>query len=146
MTGSTLPISALREAWEKTPKGPYRIRTNRHPTTGGEDWGWVSGPDDQNLGIRGTSFTWEGQAGRDFATFIALAHREWPVLLSAIERMEKLEQALRHEIKNCPLCKGEGVTNQTAAHVIFRSLPAEEKVDCPRCASSRAALTGDQPQ
>lgn len=56
------------------PEGtPWRVRTNRHPTTSGEPWGWVSENVSGNTDLPGAKVSWEGEVGRRTAQRIVAA-------------------------------------------------------------------------
>jgi len=85
-------LKTLREVAEAATPGPWRVRTNRHKTTSGEEWGWVSNMTTQNISLPGMSINWEAPAGHANATHIAVFN---PVLvLSLLDRIEELEGAL----------------------------------------------------
>lgn len=92
-------------------------------------------------GVSGTA-TIRDSEGR--ATILVCALCSDPEAVKALARkvaaVEQLFDALRLEVRNCPMCKGDGVTNQTFAHAMGQ-LPAGKKVDCFRCAEARQALS-----
>lgn len=65
--------SLVEKAKAATP-GPWRLRTNRHTTTSGEPWGWVSENTDANINLPGVKITWEAARGQANAAFIAAAN------------------------------------------------------------------------
>jgi hypothetical protein len=85
-------LKTLREVAERATPGPWRVRTNRHKTTGGEEWGWVSNMTTQNISLPGMSIDWEASTGHANATHIAVFN---PVtVLALLDRIEELEGAL----------------------------------------------------
>jgi hypothetical protein len=64
-------------------------------------------------------------------------------LAAAQGEIERLREALGHEVANCPLCKGAVMTTNTFLHAISKSVDGVElaPVDCPRCKPARSALT-----
>ena len=99
-------LKTLREVAEAATPGPWRVRTNRHKTTSGEEWGWVSNMTTQNISLPGMSINWEAPAGHANATHIAVFN---PVLvLSLLDRVEALEGALQQ------IATGEGIYGMQA--------------------------------
>lgn len=49
----TTDLKTLRSVAEGATPGPWRVRTNRHTTTDGEEWGWVSNMTTQNISLPG---------------------------------------------------------------------------------------------
>lgn len=79
--------------------GPWKVKTNVHPETNGDPWGWV-GRDIFGSGdaIPGVSITWTGIKGRDTARLIAEAPSMYEMLkdihsfLSYLEYEEEAKQ------------------------------------------------------
>ena len=68
----TLDLDGLERVASAATPGPWRVRTNRHTTTSGEEWGWVSHVTTQNISLPGMSINWEAPTGRANATHIAV--------------------------------------------------------------------------
>jgi len=90
----TLDLDNLERVASAATPGPWRVRTNRHTTTSGEEWGWVSHVTTQNISLPGMSINWEAPTGRANATHIAVFN---PVTVLALlarardaERLEKV--------------------------------------------------------
>ena len=87
-------LEAVRARAEAATAGPWRVRTNRHPTTEGYRWGWVSPNTDQNISLPGISgMQWQEGIGQANAAFIAHARADIPALLDEVERLRE-----QHEI------------------------------------------------
>ena len=88
----TPDLKTLRSLCEAATPGPWRLRTNRHETTDGYPWGWVSENTDRNIDLPNVRIHWERDQGRANAAFIAAANPQ--AILSLLDRVEALEGAL----------------------------------------------------
>jgi hypothetical protein len=70
------------EICNRASKAPWRVVTNKHPTTSGNSWGWVEGTRE--------NWCWSNDNKKSYADarFIAQAREGWP---HAIERAMKAE-------------------------------------------------------
>ena len=83
-------LARLEELAGKATPGPWRKRTNRHPTTDGRDWGWISANTQENVGLPGFRVEWEGELGGANAAYIAALSP--PVLRALISRLRRAEE------------------------------------------------------
>ena len=91
----TLDLDGLERVASAATPGPWRVRTNRHTTTSGEEWGWVSHVTTQNISLPGMSINWEAPTGRANATHIAVFNPVTVLALLARARdAERLREAL----------------------------------------------------
>lgn len=69
----------------RTP-GQLHVRTNRHPSTNGQPWGWIDrSPGPQQLSIDGLRIEWNGEQGRANAAFIVRAANSHDELVAALD-------------------------------------------------------------
>jgi len=83
--------------------GPWYLRTNRHPATNGNDWGWLDAypPGGRQSAPEGVAVTWEaGRQSRHNAAYIAAVHPQAILALIAENRAyrEALEAHDRYMI------------------------------------------------
>ncbi len=91
----TLDLDELGRIASAATPGPWRVRTNRHPTTSGEQWGWVSHMTTQNISLPGMNINWEAATGHANATYLAVFNPAAVLALIARARdAERLEKAL----------------------------------------------------
>lgn len=88
-----MTLTEFRALAERATPGLWRKRTNRHPTTDGRDWGWVSANTSENVGLPGVRVEWEGEQGGANAAWIAAASPT--AVLALIDRLERAEKCLR---------------------------------------------------
>ena len=86
-------LKADLEICNRASKAPWRVATNKHPTTSGNSWGWVEGTRE--------NWCWSNDNKKSYADarFIAQAREGWP---HAIERAIKAEaevEQLKGEIE-----------------------------------------------
>lgn len=68
----------------RTP-GPLYVRTNRHPSTNGQPWGWIDrSPGPQQRSIDGLRIEWNGEQGHANAAFIVRAANSHDELVAAL--------------------------------------------------------------
>jgi hypothetical protein len=92
----TLDLDELGRIASAATPGPWRVRTNRHTTTSGEEWGWVSHMTTQNISLPGMSINWEAPTGHANATHIAVFNPVTVLALIARARdAERLEAVMR---------------------------------------------------
>jgi hypothetical protein len=74
------------EICNRASKAPWRVATNKHPTTSGNSWGWVEGTRE--------NWCWSNDNKKSYADarFIAQAREGWP---HAIERAIEAEALAR---------------------------------------------------
>ena len=88
-----MTLTEFRALAERATPGPWRKRTNRHPTTDGRDWGWVSANTSENVGLPGARVEWEGEQGDANAAWIAAASPT--AIIAPLEGIERPAAALR---------------------------------------------------
>jgi hypothetical protein len=78
------------EICNRASKAPWRVATNKHPTTSGNSWGWVEGTRE--------NWCWSNDNKKSYADarFIAQAREGWPY---AIERALKAEELNRELVE-----------------------------------------------
>lgn len=88
----TLNLDDLERVAKAATPGDWRVRTNRHTTTSGEEWGWVSHMTTQNISLPGMSISWEAPTGRANAAHIATFNPKTALyLISRARDAERLE-------------------------------------------------------
>lgn len=87
-------IAGLRKMVEGATSSPWRKRTNKHPETNGDPWGWVSHNTSENICVPGLKFTWSGSQGEANARLIVALVNNAEGLIAAAERVERLTQTL----------------------------------------------------
>lgn len=86
-----LDLDQLEALLEKASALPWRVRENRHTTTDGQDWGWVSHNTNDNISVSGMRIEWTGDLGYTNAVLLAQAVSALPALIQAARRAEALE-------------------------------------------------------
>ena len=78
------------ETCNRASKAPWRVATNKHPTTSGNSWGWVEGTRE--------NWCWSNDNKKSYADarFIAQAREGWP---HAIERAIEAEALARELVE-----------------------------------------------
>ena len=78
------------EICNRASKAPWRVATNKHPTTSGNSWGWVEGTRE--------NWCWSNDNKKSYADarFIAQAREGWP---HAIERAMEAEELNRELVE-----------------------------------------------
>lgn len=78
------------EICNRASKAPWRVATNKHPTTSGNSWGWVEGTRE--------NWCWSNDNKKSYADarFIAQAREGWP---HAIERAIEAEALARELVE-----------------------------------------------
>jgi len=87
----TLDIEAIKAAAEKAKAQGWRVRTNRHTATNGDEWGWLSDSDDRSNYMGGLKVTWEGKEAQATARFVVSAPT---TILELIAQNAALREAL----------------------------------------------------
>ena len=103
----TLDLDELGRIASAATPGPWRVRTNRHTTTSGEEWGWVSHVTTQNISLPGMSINWEAPTGRANATHIAVFNPVTVLALLARARDAERLEAQIAEARKLLTIKGD---------------------------------------
>ena len=92
-------IEALKAAAEKAKAQGWRVRTNRHTATNGDEWGWLSDSDDRSNYMGGLKVTWEGKEAQATARFVVSSPS---AILELIAQRAALVEAVR-DLARCLL-------------------------------------------
>lgn len=87
-------LDRLEALLEKASALPWRARKNRHTTTDGQDWGWVSHNTNDNISVPGMRIEWTGDTGHTNAVLLAQAVSALPALIQAARSEESLRKAI----------------------------------------------------
>lgn len=83
MTAPAREAERLGELLKAATPGPWLLRTNRHTSTNGESWGWISPDTKQNDNLPGLRIEWNGDnRGKPNAALIVAAVNALPGLLA----------------------------------------------------------------
>jgi hypothetical protein len=74
-------LAEIKAREQAATRGPWEVKTNRHPETTGEAWGWIKGP------CENWCWTDMRSSSRHDAEFIAHARTDIPALLAEVERL-----------------------------------------------------------
>ena len=99
MTAPAREAERLGELLKTATPGPWLLRTNRHTSTNGESWGWISPDTKQNDNLPGLRIEWNGDnRGKPNAALIVAAVNALPGLLAEraalLEEIERLRREL----------------------------------------------------
>ena len=81
------------EICNRASKAPWRVATNKHPTTSGNSWGWVEGTRE--------NWCWSNDNKKSYADarFIAQAREGWPHAIKRAIEAESLARELARELE-----------------------------------------------
>jgi hypothetical protein len=72
-------LAEIKAREQAATRGPWEVKTNRHPETTREAWGWIKGP------CENWCWTDRRSSSRHDAEFIAHARTDIPALLAEVE-------------------------------------------------------------